>query len=1100
MRNKAHEQLPEDFLNSLSQYLETDRENRPIALEGMRQQFPSKSNCLDLFVSTDELLNNVMRPLQDSQSTLATDGNVDARSTELPAIDGYSILEMIAEGGMGVVYRAIDNKLGRTVAIKLSKPSIEFDIERFAPLWTEASRISRLNHPNIVPLFGYGSCDGRQYFTMLFMSGGTLARKIAQRELTSQMAVAMMATVARAVQFAHHHGVIHRDIKPSNIMFDEHGVPRIGDFGLAMQSEDCEDSKRAIVGTLVYMAPEQMRGGELPTSAVDIFGLGVVLFEAISGQPPFGDTPIWKRMLDPGRERVESLPSLPAHVDAELKAICEKCLHVAPERRYKSADMLATDLENWLRHEPVSALPPTPFRRLRKWVRRSPVLATLTLIALVSSFVAITSLVFGIVAIRNEQVLTSVALIDKTNALAEKSAAVDELLRLRERDQGALTIQSIALADRELAAGRADPALKLLDSGQSSQRGWEWLYLHNKASRKAPLDTIPFVVYDAAFQPGFQILYIVGGLAGVKSDAQIVDLSRHGKARPDFTDWSLSAVHSDAVSVVAFDLSHERVLLGDLSGTLSLWQCRNSDSVPSLIACVKISDQAIRAACALETCGRFAIGLADGTVLIRNAVDLSPVSTIASTQSGCWALRYCCTNDTIAICRSNDAVEVYAASDGKRICETGQHEARISGIEFVGQGSQLLTTSHDSTIRLWNASTGREEFRSDRQAAPILHARHAEGNLSLFTGGPHGQIRLWDIPSRQFVDQSFCVDANVSKIAADSTGTCIVAFSDDGRLTSWKNRPIRLSVNLPNSDANNIASIQSATKFDYLPGRVQACMLPSDQLHVTRLRESPTRTTVLAMDSDSPWEISSCGARILSIEDRSLNIWDIASSSRIARLPQRKGTTSLNLVDCAGDYVVAAEAANVISVWKHAEAPNQLFTRTVPGAVLQCEFQVGSRYVIAALESTSGSSSKHNKSYLLQRYSLDGALTEQAEVAGERFCQIDGGKMIACYGDQPRITLVDSDSFRPIGDLHIDISPVKSVADDSGCDRLFLLTSQGDVHVWDWRAQRRMLVIPSSGERIEYLKSYDGTLFGFNENGFLPSWSTNSQLELGLLP
>lgn len=519
-----------------------------------------------------------------------------------------------------------------------------------------------------------------------------------------------------------------------------------------------------------------------------------------------------------------------------------------------------------------------------------------------------------------------------------------------------------------------------------------------------------------------------------------------------------------------------------------------------MIAGINIAGQAIRAASVLENRGQFAIGLADGAVLIRNAVDLSPVTTIRSAQSGCWALRYCPTNDTIAVCRSNDAVEVYSASDGKRICETGQHEARISGLEFVGQGEELLTTSHDGTIRIWDASTGHEKFRSDRQAAPILHAGLAEGNLSLFTGGPRGQIRLWDIPSRQYIDQTFCVDSNVSKIECDSKGKCIVAFADDGMLTTWKSRPHRLSLELPTIEGNANIAVQSATKCDSMPGRAQACMLPTDQLHVTRLQESPSRSTVLAMDSDSLWEIRSCGTRILSIEDGSLNVWDIATSSRIAHLALRSETKSLNLVDCVGDYVVAAEAANLITVWNCAESPKHLLTRSVSGLVLQCEFEAGSDSVIAIIESPSDRASKLNKSFLLKRWSLDGTLTGQADVAGDRFCQLLGSRMIVCFGDQSRLTLIDSDSFRLIEDVPIDISPVMSVVGNSECDRLFLLTGRGDIHVWDWHAQRRMLVIPSSGELIEKLRYYDDTLFGLNENGFLPSWSTHPQRKFGVQP
>ncbi len=283
----------------------------------------------------------------------------DNSSIILPRrLGDYELLEELGRGGMGVVYKARQISLGRIVALKMilrGALASTVEINRFQ---AEAEAVARLEHPNIVPLYEIGQLDGQPYFSMQFVGGTTLARCLADGPLAPREAASILALVCRAVHLAHRQGLLHRDLKPSNILLDEDGRPLVTDFGLAKRFAD-EDSlthSGAVVGTPSYMAPEQAAGGRGDVGpASDVYSLGTILYQMLTGRPPFQaaspvDTVLMVLEQDPLPPRVVN-----AKADRELEMIALKAIQKPTDLRYASAEEMAADLEAYLAGEPVSA-------------------------------------------------------------------------------------------------------------------------------------------------------------------------------------------------------------------------------------------------------------------------------------------------------------------------------------------------------------------------------------------------------------------------------------------------------------------------------------------------------------------------------------------------------------------------------------------------------------------------------------------------------------------------------------------------------------------------------------------------------------------------
>src|SRR5438445_3799914 len=306
-------------------------------------------------------------------------------ATMLGEFGDYELLEEIGRGGQGVVFRARQKSLNRTVALKvisLGQWASKAHLKRFR---REAEAAASLDHPCIVPIYEVDERDGSCYFSMKFVEGGQLDEVVRREPMPIRDAVELIAKVARTVHYAHEHGILHRDIKPGNILLDTNGEPHLTDFGLArlLESESTITHTLEVLGTPSYMAPEQAAGNNAGlSSATDVYGLGAVFYQLLTGHPPFAGGTTFETV----RLVLDTEPRQPRlwnpKVDRDLSTICLKCLEKDPQRRYSSALALAEDLEHWLKHEPIRARHTGVFTRGKKWVRRNPTTALLFALSL----------------------------------------------------------------------------------------------------------------------------------------------------------------------------------------------------------------------------------------------------------------------------------------------------------------------------------------------------------------------------------------------------------------------------------------------------------------------------------------------------------------------------------------------------------------------------------------------------------------------------------------------------------------------------------------------------------------------------------------------
>jgi WD40 repeat protein len=421
----------------------------------------------------------------------------------------YEFVGVIGESGMGIVYKAWQKSLKRTVALKTIKPGLPLsavDVQRFR---AEAEMAAHLNHPHIVPIYEVNEHEGWPYFTMKFIEGVDLARQPPELAEAQRTMAQLVATAARAVHHAHQRGILHRDLKPANILLewqagDVHPpVPHVADFGLAKRlDEDVRVSlEGAIVGTPVYMAPEQARGSRDLTTAVDVYGLGAILYHLLTGQAPFKADTIAETLHDVIEREPARPRTLKPGVDRDLETVCLRCLEKKPEDRIGSAEKLAEELERWLRGEPIESRSSSGAERILKWMRRRPAVAALLAVSTVA-MLALVGVGVGLwysaqLQSVNEGLSEARENLARTNgeletAIGEKEAANDQLqqekvevVKQRQQARRFLYVAQINLADRAHKEGKPGLALQLLESvlpkdmGGEDLRGPEWYHLWN---------------------------------------------------------------------------------------------------------------------------------------------------------------------------------------------------------------------------------------------------------------------------------------------------------------------------------------------------------------------------------------------------------------------------------------------------------------------------------------------------------------------------------------------------------------------------------------------------------------------------------------------
>lgn len=485
MNESTRERELESILHA---YLQAIDAGRSPDQEELIERHPDFADDLRAFFADQNHMNrfvNSMQKVQVGDVTIdgAGAGGTDDALERIRYFGDYELLEEIARGGMGVVYKARQVSLNRIVALKMILAGQFASAAQVRRFHTEAEAAANLDHPNIVPIYEIGVHEGRHYFSMKLivavpMSDGTSDPRGVAR---------LIATVARAVHFAHQRGIIHRDLKPANILMDAQGQPHVTDFGLAKRTDGESDLSQsgAILGTPAYMAPEQAAGRKGLTVAADVYSLGAILYEWLAGRPPF----VGDNLMDVLGQVLEKEPVPPSRlrpgIDRDLETIVLKCLDKDPGRRYPSAEGLAEDLDRWLRGEPIEARPARALEKAWKWVRRKPALA-----ALAATIAVATVALFISGAVFNAHLRLAGKEIDTQKAEIKRirGEAAATLADANKRLDDAKVVQrrtafwgDLGRAHRELKERYPLRGSEILDRHLDSDlRGWEWHYLRRQ--------------------------------------------------------------------------------------------------------------------------------------------------------------------------------------------------------------------------------------------------------------------------------------------------------------------------------------------------------------------------------------------------------------------------------------------------------------------------------------------------------------------------------------------------------------------------------------------------------------------------------------------
>jgi serine/threonine protein kinase len=344
-------------------------------------RYPEHAEALNAFFADLDRMDLLASPLRVPGGPDPTHAVAAGGQSALPTVryfGDYELLEEIARGGMGIVYKARQVSANRLVALKMilaGSFASSREVQRFR---TEAEAAANLDHPHIVPIFEVGEHEGQQYYSMKFVDGTSLAK---HPRHNPRGEVEGMIPVIRGVHHAHLRGVLHRDLKPSNVLVDSSGTRLVTDFGLAKRLEAADGSfteTGQVLGTPKYMAPEQAAGRKDLTVAVDVYSLGVILFERLTGKTPFAGDDALTLLRQARESEPPRLSSIRPGLDRDLETVVLKCLEKSPAARYASAEALADDLARWLRGEPIEARPVGQAERLWRWCRRNPVVSGLS--------------------------------------------------------------------------------------------------------------------------------------------------------------------------------------------------------------------------------------------------------------------------------------------------------------------------------------------------------------------------------------------------------------------------------------------------------------------------------------------------------------------------------------------------------------------------------------------------------------------------------------------------------------------------------------------------------------------------------------------------
>jgi WD40 repeat protein/tRNA A-37 threonylcarbamoyl transferase component Bud32 len=774
-------------------------------------------------------------PVAHAPPTVAPPGANDrltSTSPPLAMVPGYEVLEVLGKGGMGIVYKARHLRLNRIVALKMllrAEHALEEERRRFQG---EAEAVARLQHPNIVQIHEIGEHNGCPFFSLELCSGGSLAKQLAANLPDAKATAALVIKLAEAAHAAHQAQVIHRDLKPANVLLTEQGEPKITDFGLAKRLGGQDRTQTgAVMGTPSYMSPEQAGNTKDVGPAVDVYALGAILYECLTGRPPFRGTDI----LDTLEEVRTADPMPPSRlqrkVPRDLEVICLKCLQKAPTRRYATAQDLADDLRRFLAGEPIQARPISMSERAWRWARRYPVVAGL-LAAVTLSVLA------GLGGVLHFAFRGDLARIDAEKARTEAQASADALRRGLVRQHIVLGSQFLEGDDRSHALWEFAEAWRLDVGGDEAAHRERLGFTLQTGPQLVSVGFHRRPVLDTLFSPdGKTILtrtdepsvYLWSALTGKQVLAPLL--------------------HSATVTAAVFTPDGQHIVTGSEDGNVRLWQADTGKLLRTLEQPAAVRALALHG-------DLLAVAAPKGKVLFWHLTEGHRASVNLELPAAVYHVAFSPDGTKLVTADIANTARVWEVATGRPLTDPLPHRdhraEKEMGINyrrwpvFAPNGSTVVTVSDLSrrpgTVTAWDLTTGKERWppwkgnyvhqvgfspdgtslvvadgssvmvfdaATGRWKGALHHPRESQhfcfspDSKVLATCSTGGLVHVWDFLKGQKLAQPVRCADGVHALAFSADSQLLVAASHDGTARTWRvagrsaGRPLVLSEGRP---------------------------------------------------------------------------------------------------------------------------------------------------------------------------------------------------------------------------------------------------------------------------------------------------------------